>query len=351
MKRSLLLLVILILIGASAVPVAAQPVGCRAEGYPGYCFDTLPKLHCCSAAFLGWSEITVGDQFPVTGKVAQPNGEPQATALQIRFPSGRTVSLPVDSTGGFRELIRFDEEGVYELARLTGSEPALLGQFAVGYRADLVDGGLLADSQFGYQHARDALSTIMVPAGQPATLRVRFTDATGEPVRSRTLAIGMGNTRYTTDQDGIATISFDPGQEPAYAVERVYPGLAVRSYREIAVDGAGSVTGLPGGAVQALRDEGRWYLPLKSFLVSAAPLRFANGITWNDRSRTVEVEGLSILIDTGLVLGTPDFHSDLLVRAGTTYMEMGSLIRLLDQLGMAQRTGEFSFRLSLAFEP
>ncbi len=350
MKKLTLLLALIAVVGLTAPPARADTMTCKAEGFPGYCLETLPKLHCCSAAFLGWSEIVVGDSFPVAGQVARIEGEPSVTGLRIEYPSGQTVSLPVGADGRFREMVAFSEEGAYRLFQITGDRTIEMGSFDVAYRAELVE-GMLVESQFGAQHGRNALTTAMILADQPAALRVRFTNAQGEPVRSQTLALGFGEQRFTTDAEGMATITYDPGEKSDYQIERLYPGLALISYREISVDGLGRVSGLPGGEVTAVRENGRWYFPLKAFLEAASPMRFRDQVTWNGETRTVRVDGISIMIDTGLVLGYPDFRSDLWVLNGSTYMEMHSLIRLMDQLGMAQRTGEFGFRLSLAQEP
>lgn len=328
--------------------------GCRVDNYWGSCFDTLPKLHCCSAAFLGWSEIVVGDRFPVSGNMTQTEPFEPATALKISFPSGREVAIPVEPSGRFAEMVAFDEEGNYTLSRVEAGVDRGFGSFQVGYRAEFLDVPTV-ESQFGQQHFRSGVTLGVVEAGKPVDLKVRFTDAQGEPVRSRTLAIGRREQQIVTDAEGVALLTYEPESELyGYDIQRLYPGLGVISYRTITVDGNAMAQGLPGGEVAGYVQEGRIYLPLRDFLEKAAPMSLGDlpeRILWNDEARAVEVSGLRIMIDTGMVLGAGDFRADLQVREGRTYMELDSLIRLLDRLGMASRTGEFSFRLSMAQEP
>ncbi|MFZ5827074.1 MAG: hypothetical protein ACOY94_22495 [Bacillota bacterium] len=346
--RRLIALFALLSLLAFAPPAPAAT--CRVTDFSGVCFDTLPKLWCCSAAFLGWSEITVGDSFPVTGKVDQ--SVEQTEALKLVFPSGRTVTLPVAADGSFREIVTFHEEGFHRLLKVTEGGEHEFGRFAVAYRAELLDLPTV-ESQFGRHHARSGVSLGVVEAGLTSNLRVRFTDAKGEPVRS--MAIGFGQERFATDSAGIATLSYTPpGERTGYGISRLYPGLGVIAYRTVTIDGAGQVRGLPGGRVQGVRYGGTWYLPLRAFLEEAGPLRFGDlpeRILWDANARTIQIEGLAIMIDTGLVMGRSDFRANLKIIDGRTYIDLPSLIRLLDQLGMAQRTGEFTFRLSLAQEP
>ncbi|MFZ5814460.1 MAG: hypothetical protein ACOY93_04075 [Bacillota bacterium] len=352
MKRLLILLTLLSLT-AFAAPAPAAPPVCQGADFWGACFATLPKLHCCSAAFLGWSEIVVGDSFPVVGQVAQ-RGE-GGDAVKIRFPSGRELTIPVAGDGTFRQVVTFDEEGSHGLLLVSDGEEREFAHFTVAYRAELMDVPAV-ESQFGQQHARPALTMAAVPMERPTRFRVRFTDARGEPVRSRTLATPWAQQPLTTDAEGVAQIEFVPQQETytGYEIARIYPGLGLIGYREVLIDGNGEVKGLPGGTLQATRREGRWYLPLREFLVKASPGRLGDlpeRILWEEATRTIRIEGLTIMVDTGMVLGQPDFRADLQIRNGSTQIELHSLLRLVDQLGMAQRTGEFRFRISLAQEP
>lgn len=331
-----------------------SPLACRETNIWGVCFDTLPKLHCCSAAFLGWSQIVVGDRFPVAGTMMQGEPYESATALQITFPSGRTERIPVRPDGRFSGVVTFDEEGYYVLARVSGDSVEGFGDFQVGYRAELLEVPTV-EAQFGQHHSRSGVTMGAVEAGRPAELQIRFTDAAGEPVRNRTLAIGRGEQRYTTDADGIARVTYTPYDEGSgYAIERLYPGLGILTYRTVTVDDEGVAHGLPGGPVAGFRQGDRTYLPLRAFLEKADPLRFdpeLGQILWNEEARSVWVAGLSIMIDTGLVTGRNDFRADLQVVDGTTYLELDSLIRLMDILGAARRTGESGFILTMAQEP
>lgn len=348
-----LLLAATLVVQPPAVPAAeaAEPArGCRVTDYWGVCFDTLPKLHCCSAAFMGWSEIVVGDRFPVAGNMKQDEPFQPASALQITYPSGRTERIPVSADGRFAGVVTFDEEGYYRVSRVEGDGVEPFGDFAVGYRTEFLNVPAV-EAVFGQHHYRSGVTVGLVEADKPVELRIRFTDARGEPVRSRTLAIGWGEQRFVTDGEGVATLTYEPQSVWSdYSLDRVYPGLAVRSYREVTVDG-GVARGLPGGDVAGYTQEGRVYLPLREFLEKADTLLLADAIQWNNDARTVEIGGISVMIDTGMVLGGGDYRAGLQMRSDRTYMELDSLIRLLDRLGMASRTGEFSFRLSMAQEP
>lgn len=366
MRDSIAVRTVLALIAAlvltAATPASARAVGdgtgCQAAGVWGACFETLPKLHCCSAAFLGWSEILVGDSFPVSGRLFQGEPRGNAAALRITFPSGRSVTLPAGEDGRFMQEVTFDEEGNYSLARVTAEGEVQLGSFQVGYRAEFVDlptAEALFGSHAGRPFGSFGVTMGAVAEGESTTLRIRFTDAAGEPVRSRTLALKLGGQTVTTDEDGVATLAYTAdGMEVGYTIDRLYPGLAVLSYRTVTVDEQGLVQGLPGGEVNGFIQEGRTYLPLREFLEKAAPLRLGDlpeRIVWNETTRTVEVEGLRIMTDTGMVLGPSDFRADLQMREGRTYLELGSMVRLLDQLGMASPAGPNSFRLTLADLP
>ena len=332
-------------------PQADSSRGCQMDYFWGVCFDTLPKLHCCSAAFLGWSEIVVGDSFPVAGNMTQ--GEPfePARALRITFPSGREVEIPVEPSGRFSEMVTFDEEGIYRLSRVTANRVEGFGDFAVAYRVELL-GAPTVESHFGQHHYRSGVTMAVAEAGAPVELQVRFTDAKGEPVRSRTLGLGE---EITTNEDGVARLVYDPdAYGDPYSIARLYPGLGVLTYRTVTIDASGTAHGLPTGDVAGFVQDGRVYLPLRQFLEKAHPYLFGDQsdmIRWNAEAHTVEIPGISIMVDTGMVLGRGDFRADVQLRDGTTYMELDSLIQLLDRLGMARRTGEYEFLLSFAQEP
>lgn len=333
-------------------PQPASTGGCKIDTYWGICFNTLPKLHCCSGAFLGWSEIVVGDSFPMAGRLEQEDRyELPATALWITFPSGRKAQIPVDSSGRFAAMVTFDEEGLYRLYRVSGEKLEAIAEFEVPYRAELLNAPAV-ESVFGQHHYRSGVTMAVVEHGAPTELQVRFTDARGEPVRSRTLELGRG---ITTDEDGVARLVYDPDAygEP-YSIARLYPGLGVLTYRTVTIDASGTAHGLPTGDVAGFVQDGRVYLPLRQFLEKAHPYLFGDQsdmIRWNAEAHTVEIPGISIMVDTGMVLGRGDFRADVQLRDGTTYMELDSLIQLLDRLGMARRTGEYEFLLSFAQEP
>jgi hypothetical protein len=301
---------------------------------------------------LGWSQIVVGDRFPVAGNMVQREPFELATALIITFPSGRVVSIPVERGGRFHQMVTFDEEGTYVVGRVEAGVVQGFGDFQVAYRAELLDVPTV-ESQFGQQHQRSGVTMGVIEAGESVTLRVRFTDAGGEPVRSSALAV---NDRFTTDAGGVAEFVYNPESDEAYgySIERLYPGLAMLTYRTVTVDAAGVAHGLPGGDVAGYTRDGRIYLPLRAFLEKADPMRLGDlpeRIAWNEAARAVEVGGLTIMMDTAMVLGARDYRADVAVQNGRMYMEFGSLVQLMDRLGMASRIGELSFRLSMAQEP
>lgn len=315
----------------------------------GFCFLTLPKIYCCSAGYLGWSEIVVGSEIALKGRVIMNPGDPSARpvrGLRLVFPSGRELSIPVGPDGSFARAVRFDEEGVHRLYRVTG-DAALDGgdlglPFEAAYRVDTLDAPTV-QSVFGPQHSdMQANRVVAVPLGKPAQFRARFVDAAGNPVHNRTLA---GKTRalgdVTTNADGVASITFEPSRDlDRYDLQPIYPGLAVLSYTIVEGGGNGSLTGLAGGALKGIREDGVWYYPLGAFLQKAYPLRFAGGIQPDGSAIDLAYGSVKLTTEetdrpAGQVLdrnGQVLFEVKMINRQDGPWLDLPSLARLMDIL-------------------
>ncbi|MFO7172622.1 MAG: hypothetical protein DIU70_006615 [Bacillota bacterium] len=324
----------------TSVPVAPSAPVCRPEeSASGLCLETLPRLYCCSAAYLGWSQITVGDRLPLAGAVAQdPDAPHPTTALRLVYPSGRTVEIPVGPDGSFHQEIAYDEEGHYRLYRANPDRRWVadlpLASFAVPYRAEVLSHPLEAD-RFR-QPRRPDLTLAAVPHGPEVRLRVRFTDAAGRPAAGRTLALADGRAIWT-DAAGVAEIPFVPRPDgPGYELVRLYPGLGVLTYREIRVGAGGEVQGLPGGPVRGVRVGDTWVFPLREFLVRAAPALVPSGqeLAWEERTRSVRFGDTRLQLDTGVFLGPEAvFRVRPHLVDGRVHLSLGDLARLLQAWG------------------
>lgn len=331
-------LALLLALSQPAVPAAPQ-TGCTPSPvYGGVCYETLPKLSCCSAAYLGWSQILVGDRFPLTGRVEGRTGQ-----LPLTFPSGKVVPIALSADGSFSQFVTFDEEGTY---RLGDTQP-----FRVAYQSRLLAGEteetLFGRTIAGYQVAA-------VPVGEQAKIAVRFSDSAGNPVKNQSLKLGR-LAAITTDGDGRAEISYEAaGALGGYDLEPLYPGLAVLSYRTLAVDTAGRLTGLPGGELKGVNQNGQWYFPLRDFLKQAQPDRFQSPdspwLKWNGAARAAQIGQVTLQVDTGSVMNE---HQDVLFRlavstdSGRTLLSLEALARLYNEaLGWAAYGADGRVRLA-----
>jgi hypothetical protein len=287
--------------------------------YGDLCFDTLPKLVCCSAAYAGWSQVAVGDRLAVTGRVAADTGD----SLWLESPSGRRIAFAVSRDGTFREIVSFDEEGLWKVGR----GQAAVASFAVAYRVEVLD--------LPTQETADGNTAVALPAGVSSFVRVRFTDAAGRPAAVRPLRLTTPSGTVATDANGVGTIDVTPrGEFAGWDYIRLYPGLMAVGYREVRTGATGLVTGLPGGDVQGLRDGDRWLIPLRDFLEKVRPGMRTPGepaVTWDERTRTIHFEGLRLLADTGHLLDGSRVvgRIDLTVLEGRTYLELSAMARLL----------------------
>ena len=317
----------------------------------GFCFLTLPRVHCCSAGYLGWSEIVVGSEIPLKGRVIMNQYEPSARAvrgLRLVFPSGRELSIPVGTDGSFGRAVAFDEEGLYRLYRVTGDAAVDSGDpglpFEVAYRVDTLDTPTV-QSVFGPQHPdMQANQVVAVPLGKPAQIRVRFVDAAGNPARNQTLTgITLDPGDLTTDADGVASITFTPSRDlDRYDLQPLYPGLAVLSYTIVEGGGNGSLTGLAGGALDGTQENGVWYYPLGAFFQKAYPLRFAGGVQPDGPAVNLDSDYGSVKLTTvetgrpaGQVLdqnGKVILEVKMIKRQDGLWLDPPSLARLMDIL-------------------
>lgn len=320
----------------------------------GLCLDSGPKLYCCSAGYLGWSQIVVGTELPLKGRVRLKEGAPPPPALLLTYPSGREERIPVAPDGAFDRTVSFSDEGIYHLQQTAtdsgtqASAPDI--SFWVAYRVDPMDAPTV-QSVFG-QHHKDMQENriVAVPRGQPAQFRVRFVDAAGRPARSRTLGTkAHASGEIVTDDDGVASITFEPSRSlDRYDLQPLYPGLAVLSYTVVEGGDSGNLIGLPGEPLQGIKEAGAWYYPLGAFLQRAYPLRFADGIR-------AEGPSIELATDYGLVTLTPSggdrtagqvrdregrvlYEVSMINRQDGPWLDVASLARLMDTLAWGHLT-------------
>lgn len=363
MRNRRLAVLLMLFIMATMVPVmaradAAEPDCSLERSVWGVCFATLPKLVCCSGAYLGWSQVTVGDRFPITGHVRQSATAP-LTTLQFRAPSGKTTELPVDGDR-FSGVVSFDEEGIWNVQGVSTEDPAppSLAYFGVAYRV-VADGAPLAQALFATHLADPAQQTLTVPVGQPANLELRFTDAAGQPVVQQQLKLGRLAQPLTTDAAGRVQIAITPaGKQSGYDLLPIYPGLALLSYRTAVVDENHVLTGLPGGDIQGIQQGGDTLFPLRDFLTRADTAGFGNTpewITWHPETRIAELGDLWLMVDTGHVLrkssGALVGRVRPLLHDGRIHLTLPDLALILDQSQWAATTADGGLRIAVPFIP
>lgn len=357
MRSRAALAALLTILVATVWPAPGGAGSCDPQTVWGLCVNTLPRLVCCSQAYLGWSQVIVGDTFPLSGRVFRDAGPGQSPphALVLVYPSGREVRLALDPAGSFREVVSFDEEGVYHLYRETagtGREEIPAASFTVAYLATPLATPAVEEVFHGHP-ALQGNVTVAVPYGQPVAIPVRFTDARGNPVKNRVLAIPGPSGPIMTDADGVATLRFTPeGGLGGYELLRLYPGLVALSYREVAPGPDGRLTGLPGGDVQGVYDAGRWLFPLRDFLASAYPLRYRevpDAITWDPEAHAVRLGAVTLMAGTGQVLrenGNVAFRVPPRVIDGRIHLDLPSLARLFDLLAWGTVTPAGNLRIA-----
>lgn len=341
----------------------------------GFDFEGLPKIYCCSSAFLGWSEIIAGSELPLKGRIViNPNDPAQrpVQSLRLAFPSGKARSIPVAANGSFNQTVRFDEEGYYRVTRVTGDAPGDNPDsgvsFAVAYRFDTLDTPTV-QNVFGPQHQEmQVKKMVAVPQGQPTQLRIRFTDAAGNPVRHRPLMAFAVNPDDedaklpVTDANGVAVITFTPRPvREGYDLAPIYPGLVVLSYNTLEVGKDGRLTGLASGPLDGIQENGQWYYPLGEFVTRA----FMNSQV--DQSgdflelssdygsyRLAMSETTGPTASTGDVLN-PDgkvvLHVNLISRANSVWVTLPDLARVFDLIAWGVLTPDGKLLVAAPFIP
>lgn len=361
--------------GVGGAAGADRTTSCDPRTIWGLCLDTLPRLACCSEAAVAWSQIVVGQQFRLGGALDPVNyafpgfsgtapGRQAVNAVDVVFPSGKRLQMSVDGGGRFGGMVTFDEEGVYRLALKAlfadGDGPVRPVEgiaFDVAYRATPVDVPT-AEQLFGPGHAMAGSETLALPADRASSFRVQFTDARGDPAAGRTLAFAVNGGSVATDARGVATLRFDPHGSPfGYKIQRLYPGLVVRTYREARVEGV-TLRGLPGGSMEGMPSGGEIVFPLRDFLAKVYPSRFGDprnpGIEWDSKDRVVRLGTVHLMADTGQVLladGSVAFTAAVLMRDGQVYMNVTDLARLFDRVAWASLSPAGTLMLSAAELP
>lgn len=243
---------------------SSSAYGCHVIGSP-VCFDTPPKIQCCSLAAVAWSQIVVGESFVMSGQARMGSGVHALKSIRLVKPSGATIDFPLDANGRFHDRVSFDETGKYRIVDPDGAD---LESFWVPYRADTV-GGTTFRQMFGQDPPWGGLQLLlMVPAGETSTLRLRLTDADGVPAANASIPWG-NRTPLKTDGDGVVSIPYDDAQADfalSYSFGAIYEGVFVLGYRTLQLrDGA--LVGFPSGAaLRGTRFDGKLLFPVGEFL-------------------------------------------------------------------------------------
>ena len=349
---------------ASSPPVLAasqHPLnGCTPSVF-GFCVATYPQFYCCSAAFVGWSHIYVGESVDVRGSVQlYTDGKPDAKDAYILSPSGVRSVLPVDAAGGFSRRIRFTEPGKY----LMGLDPSGPGSpwssgnmqavpFYVAYRAVPAAAETLAATFRGSHMHWSGIRVLAAPLGRHVTFRVRFTDASGHPAAHVALRLNGGS--VTTDAQGYAEIPFAGGE--AYALDEIYTGLFVQTYSRVAIRG-GRLLGLPvyapslaPPAVRVITAGGQPMVDVRDFLlwgvadIIQSPSQGVPAVAFDSATGILRLNSLGdASLDTRAgeftwtspLAGSYRIPLRPVVQAGQVYLTLADLSRVLDTFAWAR---------------
>ena len=192
--KKLILVLLAIILAAGALSVANGNVfDLRTEkGKEYYTFNTfsnLPHLYCRGSASYGYSGIYVGDVVTVTGYTNEKE-------VSIKFPSGKTVNIPVINHR-FKKTIIFSEEGVYKTNK---------GNFEVCYHAVPIKPTLMVKDIVGARAENDERDTtfvdwnnaVLTEKGKDSIAYLLITDKNGRPIPN------LKGKYFTTNKYGIA---------------------------------------------------------------------------------------------------------------------------------------------------
>jgi hypothetical protein len=190
----------------------------------GTSLDNLPHIYCCSRAEYGYSGIFVGDTVRVSGEV-----EDSRKSIELKFPSGKTVNIPVKNHY-FEKDILFNEEGLYYL----DNHP-----FEVSYRAVLLPPTKTVKSILKMEPARNDEYTetftnwnnaCVVEDGKSEVAHILLTDQNGNPLPN------LKTQKFTTDKYGIAAVPFSSKDI------NIYGNIKAAKYDKIVFDENGNIT-------------------------------------------------------------------------------------------------------------
>ncbi len=215
-------------------------------------FDNLPCI--LENAYSG---IYVGDSVKISGKSIN------VKQVEIIFPSGKTITLPiVDTTKNyFEKTITFDEEGIYKIDP-TGKN------FEVCYRAIPLDVAFLKDI-VGERVTNDDYDKNFINWNNAVALVENNLMRGALPIFSLVILDENGNPipnlkakKFTTDGYSIATIAGNPDNSIIYGDVRAVP------YEKFILDKDGHFTyGSNGKKLNdGFMDGGRLFIDAKNFV-------------------------------------------------------------------------------------
>ncbi len=200
----------------------------------GITFDNVPHLYESPRGdAYGYSGLFVGDTVKVSGAVNSLE-----TAVEIIFPSGKTVKIP-SLNNYFEKEITFNEEGKYtvKLSSLGGG-PVTEENFSVCYRAIPIPPTILVkDILKGISEANDETrlkfvnwnDACVTEEGKGGTASLLIVDKNGNPLAN------LKGKYFTTDKYGIAKIPFSSSDI------NIYGNIKAVNYDKIVFDRKGNL--------------------------------------------------------------------------------------------------------------
>jgi len=230
----------------------------------GITFDNVPHLYESPRGnAYGYSGLFVGDTVKVSGVVVSE------TPLEIIFPSGKTVKIPV-SNNYFEKEITFDEEGKYKV-RFTpsGGVPIIEYNFSVCFKAiPILPTKLVKDILNGVSEANDETGLKFVnwndacvrEEGKGGTAFLLIVDNNGNPLTD------LKGKYFTTDKYGIATILFSSSDV------NIYGNIKAAKYDKLVFDRKGNlVYSTKPEKIEAILQDNTLYLNEKQFFSYVFP--------------------------------------------------------------------------------
>jgi len=238
MKRRIFGVIIILLFLSTALPFAEGRIfdfrtHKNLSSPLGITFDNVPHLYESPRGnAYGYSGLFVGDTVKVSGVVVSE------TALEIIFPSGKIVKIPV-SNNYFEKEITFNEEGEYTVRfSPSGGAPVSEHNFSVCYRAiPILPTVLIKDILNGVSEANDETrlkfvnwnDACVTEEGKGGTAFLLIVDKNGNPLTD------LKGKYFTTDKYGIATIPFSSSDV------NIYGNIKAAKYDKVVFDKKGTL--------------------------------------------------------------------------------------------------------------